>query len=94
MVDGFEWDPAKDLINRIKHGVSFETAKKAFEDPAKLIIRDEKHDLPGERRFFCIGRVDGIVVTVRFTERKNTIRIFGAAEWRKGRKRYETETEI
>ena len=29
----FEWDPAKNLANIHKHGVSFETAKRIFEGP-------------------------------------------------------------
>ena len=29
----FDWDPAKDASNRVKHGVSFEAAQLAFDDP-------------------------------------------------------------
>jgi len=31
--DAFEWDEAKARRNYSKHGVTFETAKKAFADP-------------------------------------------------------------
>jgi hypothetical protein len=31
------------------------------------------------------------LLTIRFTYRDGKIRIFGAGEWRKGRKRYEEE---
>jgi uncharacterized protein len=44
-----------------------------------------------EPRFFCYGEVDGRILTVRFTLRNGNIRIFGAAYWRKGQKRYEQE---
>ena len=29
---GFEWDPAKNEINRFKHGIDFETAAPVFDD--------------------------------------------------------------
>jgi uncharacterized protein len=44
-----------------------------------------------ERRYFCIGKVDGEVLTVRFTWRRGKIRIFGAGYWRKGKQVYEEE---
>ncbi len=34
------------------------------------------------------------IMTVRFTYRGRKIRIFGAAFWRKGKKRYEEENNI
>lgn len=37
----------------------------------------------------CLGAVNGVVMTVRFTMRGEVIRIFGAAYWRKGKKDYE-----
>lgn len=43
-----------------------------------------------ERRIDCIGWAEGIL-TVRFTVRAKTIRIFGAGYWRKGRKIYEEQ---
>jgi uncharacterized DUF497 family protein len=42
-----------------------------------------------ERRYFCIGAVDGEILTVRFTWRGKKIRIFGAGYWRKGKQVYE-----
>ena len=29
----FEWDESKNVINKQKHGISFETAAHVFEDP-------------------------------------------------------------
>jgi uncharacterized DUF497 family protein len=43
----------------------------------------------GEQRYFCFGRIDDAVLTVRFTHRDGKIRIIGAGYWRKGRKLYE-----
>jgi len=85
----FEWDENKNKINTEKHDVSFEFAKEAFNDPNHLILADESHSL-GEDRYFCIGEVDGAIITVRFVVRGEKIRIIGAGYWRKGRKLYES----
>jgi len=37
-----------------------------------------------EKRYYCFGKVDGAIITVRFTYKGQTIRIFGAGYWRKG----------
>ena len=42
----------------------------------------------------CHGSVSGGIMTVRFTYRKNKIRIVGAGYWRKGKKIYERENKI
>ncbi len=52
-----------------------------------MIARDAKHSKIEERRF-CVGRVDEIVLTVRFVRRGGAIRIIGAGNWRKGWKLY------
>jgi uncharacterized protein len=84
----FEWDESKNAENRNKHQVSFEEAQEAFFDGDRLILADVKHSI-NEKRFFCIGKTMYGILTVRFTMRKRTIRIFGAGYWRKGRKMYE-----
>ena len=95
MAEGrFEWDSAKDEENREKHGISFFLAQKAFLDPNRVIARDITHSTEEEERFFCFGQVDGGVMTVRFTYRGHTIRIFGAGYWRKGKRIYERENQI
>lgn len=87
----FEWDPNKSKDNLEKHGVTFERALFAFADPKRVIEIDTTHSID-EPRFFCYGEVDGKILTVRFTPRNGSIRIFGAAYWRKGKKRYEQTT--
>jgi uncharacterized DUF497 family protein len=84
----FEWDATKDRTNRAKHGVPFTLAQKAFLDPRRVIAVDLDHSRD-EKRYFCFGRVDGAVMTVRFTWRDEKIRIFGAGYWRKGKSIYE-----
>lgn len=84
----FEWDENKNSINKEKHNVSFERAQHAFEDSSRIIAEDLNHST-NEKRYFCLGEVDGGILTVRFTYRENIIRIFGAGYWRKGKKTYE-----
>lgn len=86
----FEWDPAKDLENQHRHGVSFSEAQYAFADSMRVIAEDLDHSIK-EKRYFCFGRVDRGVLTVRFTYRGGVIRIFGAGFWRKGKAIYDRE---
>ena len=84
----FEWDEKKNIDNEDKHGVSFELAQYAFADSNRIIAEDLSHSR-NEKRFFCFGKVGEGIITVRFTYRKNIIRIFGAGYWRKGKNIYE-----
>src|SRR3989338_29425 len=89
----FIWDFEKELSNIYKHGVDFAAAAKAFKDPDRKIYIDSKHSRE-EERLFCIGKVEGKVLTVRFTYRSGKIRITGAGYWRKGEQYYEKEDSI
>jgi uncharacterized DUF497 family protein len=90
----FEWDAKKDQANLEKHGVSFYEAQYAFADPKRVILEDITHSTDEERRFYCLGMMDGGVLTVRFTYRDHQIRIFGAEYWRKGRQIYEEQNQL
>lgn len=89
----FEWDSAKDEINQKKHGVSFALAQLAFLDNHRVILEDLDHS-GDEKPYYCLGKVAGGIMTVRFTYRKNKIRIIGAGYWRRGKKIYESENKI
>lgn len=89
----FEWDAEKDLLNRDKHGVPFGVAQQAFFDPNRVIAEDMQHS-SSEKRYYCIGKVDDGILTVRFTYRSQRIRIIGAGYWRKGKVLYEKENKI
>lgn len=89
----FEWDDSKDAHNQKKHGVPFGLAQYAFADKKRVIAEDLAHS-GAERRFYCYGRVGEGTLTVRFTYRKDRVRIFGAGDWRKGKRIYETENQI
>ena len=90
---GFEWDFDKDADNQRKHGVSFLLAQQAFLDPNRIVARDLAHS-ESEPRYYCFGRVDGGILTVRFTYRNGAIRVIGAGYWRKGKRIYEQENQI
>ncbi|MCX5895559.1 MAG: BrnT family toxin [Proteobacteria bacterium] len=89
----FEWDEDKDRENQAKHGVAFSLAQYAFLDSYRIIAEDITHSAD-EERFYCIGRVNDEIMTVRFMYRGNIIRIIGAGYWRKGRKIYEEQNKI
>lgn len=73
----FEWDEVKAGDNYAKHGVTFELAKRAFEDPFAIEFLDDREDY-GEERFVIIGLVDAHVLYVAYTERDEAIRIISA----------------
>ena len=89
----FEWDEKKNILNLKKHNISFSEAQNAFFDEKRILIRDEQHS-NNEERFFCIGDTGNGIATVRFTIRKDIIRIIGAGYWREGKQRYEQENSI
>ena len=55
-----EWDPAKARRNRTKHGVAFEDAQLACEDPAHVVRFDRSEDR--EERWHLLGMVGGVVL--------------------------------
>ena len=84
----FVWNTQKEEVNIAKHGVDFATASRAFLDSRRKIFVNARHS-GTEERFYCIGSVDGKILTVRFVYRGKKIRIFGAGYWRGGRRYYE-----
>lgn len=92
MKSHFEWDEKKNIENRLKHGVSFFEAQKAFLDPNRHIAEDLNHSAD-ELRYYCFGQINDDIMTVRFTYRGHKIRIIGAGYWRKGRKIYENTSD-
>ena len=89
----FEWDEIKNRINLEKHKVSFELAQLAFLDTKRIIAEDIEHS-GIEERYYCFGKVDHNILTVRFIYRESKIRIIGAGYWRKGKKIYEEKNKI
>lgn len=56
----FDWDPAKAQRNLAKHGVSFELARRVWDDPLHVIVPDRIEG--GEQRWHAIGLVGAVVV--------------------------------
>jgi uncharacterized protein len=73
------WDPAKNLINRRKHGVSFEEASTLFTSGVDYFeVFDELHSV-AEDRFIAIGPiVKGLVLVVYSEREEDGVRIISA----------------
>src|SRR5438128_8437681 len=54
--DGFEWDDTKAAENLASHGVSFDAARLAFDDPFAVAREDRRQDY-GEDRYILLGMV-------------------------------------
>jgi len=53
----FEWDKDKNIVNKLKHRVSFEEAETVFEDENAVYLFDDGHSAD-EERFIVIGEDD------------------------------------
>ena len=73
----FEWDEAKAAENFARHGVTFETATRVFNDPFGFEWLDVRADY-GEDRYIALGMVDDRVMFVVYTLRNDAIRIISA----------------
>jgi uncharacterized protein len=88
----FEWDVGKARRNLKKHGIVFDHAITAFDDPFALIAFDDMHSGLEEIREWLIGESDKGVLVVVYTmrEREEICRIIGARRAnRQERIRYE-----
>jgi hypothetical protein len=67
----FAWDETKNRANRRKHGISFETAARVFEDPDAVSYLDRVVDQ--EERWHSIGSSAGIAIllVVHTSEKQN-----------------------
>jgi len=58
----FEWDEAKNERNKMKHGIDFETAQLAFDDPSCVSFVERVDD--GEERWHAIGMIENFIIIV------------------------------
>ena len=88
----FVWDREKAAANLRKHGVDFEEAASAFDDPLSITIPDPDHS-PAEERFLLVGESRaGQLLVVAHTEHGNEIRLINARPaTRRERQAYEEE---
>jgi uncharacterized DUF497 family protein len=74
----FEWDPRKAWRNLAIHGVSFDEAGTAFQDPLSKTIADPLHS-KDEERFVLLGHSHrNRLLVVVHTERGDRIRLISA----------------
>jgi uncharacterized protein len=73
----FEWDDRKAAANQVRHGVSFEAARKVFTDVFAIDQLDDREDY-GEERVTLLGMADGRLLLVAYTIRDDRIRIISA----------------
>jgi len=86
----FEWDPVKAAANRTKHGVSFEEAATAFQDPLARIHADPDHSVSEHREILVGHSARGRLILVAFTDRRGRLRLISArAVTRRERRDYE-----
>ena len=73
----FEWNNEKNIANKAKHKISFETAQYVFLDPNAHRVFDR--NVNEKDRWHMIGKImDLIVVLVVYTERDGSTRIISA----------------
>jgi uncharacterized DUF497 family protein len=61
----FEWDENKNRANRIKHGIDFNFARDAFDDPFAITTQDR--DVDGEQRYQPVGAVFARIILVAYS---------------------------
>jgi uncharacterized DUF497 family protein len=58
------WDDAKNKANKLKHGLSFETAQLVFNDP---LAASRRAPYPDEERWQTIGNISQVTIFVVHT---------------------------
>jgi uncharacterized protein len=76
----FEFDPAKSISNKAKHGIDFEEAKRLWDDFRLLEAPALTADEP---RFVAVGVIDQKHWTAIFTYRETAIRLISVRRARK-----------
>jgi uncharacterized DUF497 family protein len=67
------WDESKRKLNLAKHGIDFRDAQSIFEGP--LVTAEDSREDYGETRYVALGLLEGIVVSIAYTERGESVRI-------------------
>ena len=68
-----KWDENKRKINLAKHGIDFREAETLFDGPT--VTAEDRRMTYGEQRFVTLGILNGVVVSMTYTERKGQLRI-------------------
>lgn len=78
---GLEFDPAKSVANRDKHGIDFIDAQALWRDVHRLEVPARTTDEP---RWMVIGQIDGRVWSAVVTYRGDFVRIISVRPSREG----------
>ena len=65
----YTWDDGKNRGNIRRHGIAFEDAKRIFDGPTVEKV-DDRFDY-GEVRVYAVGLVNGLEITVIYTDEEN-----------------------
>jgi len=85
----FEYDEIKSNVNKSKHNIDFEEAKRLWEDPYSFEIPSSQSE--DEERFLVLGQIDSKNYTAIITYRDTNIRIISVRRSRqKETKLYES----
>ena len=69
----FTWDEAKRKVNLAKHGIDFRDAESIFD--GLLVTVEDSRESYGEPRYVALGLLEGVVVSIAYTERHDEVRI-------------------
>ena len=79
-------DPAKDEVNRFKHGVPLSFGRRVFEDVGHVIVASPR-PIDGEDRCKAIGKVDGRLWTATHVWRDDICRLISVRRSNSGEQR-------
>ena len=88
----FTWDEAKRKVNLAKHGIDFRDAERIFDGP--LVTAEDARENYGERRYVALGLLEGVVVSVAYTERHDEVRVISIRKALKHEARFYTSQII
>ena len=67
------WDESKRRLNLKKHGIDFLEADEIFDSPT--VTAEDARSAYGEQRLVTLGVLNGVVVSMTYTERNGDMRI-------------------
>ena len=77
----FEYDPAKSLSNKDKHGIDFVEARSLWDDERRI---EAPARSVGEARFVTIGKIGARIWTAVWTPRGGIVRLISVRRARDG----------
>lgn len=80
------WDEAKRRLNLRKHGIDFGEAEEFFDGPT--VTSEDSRMAYGEQRLVSLGVLNGVVVSMTYTERNGDLRIISIRKAQKHETRF------